>query len=150
MVLIEVVELVVYINCLFAALFNMHDQLVAVAQRWVAFLGFLIIFNPFLWVADRASRETGLPCLGLSSCSMVFRKARLIISYHLFPDLPTGDEQHHSQAQQHHSEEGESQHGVHRSWLRPPRWQILLLEFTCLELFNLILDLLFFLRGCVH
>ena len=148
MVLIEVVELVVYINCILAVLRNMNDQLAAVAQRRVAFfVMYILLLLVFVGVSDRASWKAVLPRKGLPSSDWI---ARLIISHHLFPDLSAGDEQQNSQAQQHHSKESKRHHRVHRSWLGPPRWQILLLKFTCLQLINLLLDLLFFLRGCVH
>lgn len=77
MVLIEVVQLVVYINRVLKVIFKMDEQLAAFAHRWVG-------------VGDRASRESELPF----SVSTAARDwvALTIILHHLFPDLSARDE----------------------------------------------------------
>jgi len=77
MVLIEVVQLVVYINWVCKVIFGVDDQLAALAHRWVG-------------VSDRASRKSVLPF----SVSTAARDwvALTIILQHLFPDLPARDE----------------------------------------------------------
>ena len=135
MVLIEVVQLVVDINRVFKVIFNMDKEVTAFTHRWVG-------------VSDGASRESELP-VGVGAAAREW-VALTVILHHLFPDLATRDEQQHSQAQQHNSEKGKRQHRIHRRWLRPPRRQGLLLEFARLQLLDLLLDLLFLLRGCVH
>lgn len=77
MVLIEVVQLVVYVNRILKVFFNMDEELAVLAHRWVG-------------VSDRASRKSELPF----SVSTAARDwvALTIILHHLFPDLSARDE----------------------------------------------------------